>query len=65
MKTSETRLLTVPEVAARLNVSRATAYKWVYDGRLPAVRLGGRRAPLRVPADELEAWLFAEPSEAA
>jgi hypothetical protein len=34
---------------------------------LPAVRLrrGPKRAPLRIPEDELEAWLFANPEEPA
>jgi excisionase family DNA binding protein len=59
-ETSTTRLLTLAEVARRLTVSRATAYRMVYDGRLPAVRLGGRGAALRVDEAELERWLYAE-----
>lgn len=50
-------LLRVPEAAERLNVSRASVYRWIHEGRLPAVRLGHRGAPLRVPADELDDWL--------
>jgi excisionase family DNA binding protein len=57
---TSTRLLTLAEVARRLSVSRATVYRMVYDGRLPAVRLGGRGAPLRVDEAELERWLYAE-----
>jgi excisionase family DNA binding protein len=38
-------LLRIPEAAERLNVSRASIYRWIDEGRLPAVRLGGRGAP--------------------
>lgn len=33
-------LLTVPEVAARLRINRATVVRWIKDGTLPAVRVG-------------------------
>jgi excisionase family DNA binding protein len=36
------RLLTVPEVAARLRGSRYFVYDLVKSGKLPAVRLGGK-----------------------
>jgi excisionase family DNA binding protein len=48
-------LLTVPEVAAHLGVSRQHVYRLISEGRLPAVRLSERR--LRVPRPALEAWL--------
>lgn len=50
-------LLSIPEAAERLNVSRASVYRWIEEGRLPAVQLGGRGAPIRVLADELDQWL--------
>lgn len=50
-------LLRIPEAAERLNVSRASVYRWVVEGRLPAVQLGGRGAPLRISSVELEFWL--------
>jgi excisionase family DNA binding protein len=50
-------LLRIPEAAERLNVHRASVYRWVVDGRLPAVQLGGRGAPLRISSVELELWL--------
>ena len=50
-------LLRIPEAAERLNVSRASVYRWIGEGRLPAVQLGGRGAPIRIPAAELEGWL--------
>jgi excisionase family DNA binding protein len=61
------RLLTVPQVAARLGVSRVTIYRLIHENELPAVRLRGgpKRAPLRIPEDEFEAWLFADPEPPA
>jgi excisionase family DNA binding protein len=53
-------LLRITEAAERLNVSRASVYRWAHDGRLPAVQLGGPGSPLRIPADELDQWLFAD-----
>jgi excisionase family DNA binding protein len=35
----EVRFLTVREVAARLKVCRATVYRMIHEGRLPAVRV--------------------------
>ena len=61
--TRSPELLRIPEAAERLNVSRASVYRWITEGRLPAVRLGGRGAPLRIAEDELERWLFADPGE--
>jgi excisionase family DNA binding protein len=51
-------LLRIPEVAERLHVSRASVYRWIEEGRLPAVQLGGRGSPLRILEGELEAWLY-------
>jgi excisionase family DNA binding protein len=48
-------MLTPPEVAARLSVSRSTLYRLLEAGLLPgAVRVGGQ---WRVDTDELEHWL--------
>jgi excisionase family DNA binding protein len=55
--TSSPELLRIPEAAERLNISRASVYRWIEEGRLPAIQLGGRGAPLRIPAAELERWL--------
>lgn len=35
------RLLTIPEVAERLRVSRMSVYRRIEKGEVPAVRLGG------------------------
>jgi excisionase family DNA binding protein len=61
------RLLTVPQVAERLGVDRTTVYRLIHEKELPAVRLrrGPKRAPLRIPEDEFEAWLFADPEDEA
>jgi len=45
------RLLTIPEAASRLGISPKTAWSWVYDRKLPVVRLG---RCVRIPDDALE-----------
>ena len=35
-------LMSVPEAAKRLGISRASAYRWAQSGELPARRFGGR-----------------------
>ncbi len=62
--TRSRELLRIDEAAERLNVSRASVYRWINQGRLPAVQLGGPGAPVRVPADELDAWLHSPPEAA-
>jgi excisionase family DNA binding protein len=47
-------LLTVPETAAYLRISRNTAYEIVKRGELPSVRLG---RVIRVPRASLDAWI--------
>jgi excisionase family DNA binding protein len=49
--TDRPRVLTETEAATLLRVSRATAYRLVDDGVLPALRLRGR---LKVPLEALE-----------
>jgi excisionase family DNA binding protein len=52
-------LLTVPEVAAQLRVSRDTVYRKIQRGELPAVRLGPT-GTLRIDQTELELYLYGE-----
>ncbi len=52
------RLLTIPEVAEQLRLSKGTVYKLIRDGVVPAVQLGRSGASLRVKSDELERWLY-------
>lgn len=47
-------LLTVPETAKLLRISRNLAYELVARGELPAVRLG---RVIRIPRDALETWV--------
>jgi len=49
-----TRLLTVAEAAAELRLSRATTYRLIAAGKLPAHRIGGS---IRINADELHVLL--------
>lgn len=56
MNTSDT-LLTVPEVAARLRVSRPTIYRRIAEGSLRAVRVGREIGPLRVFESDVEGCL--------
>ena len=54
----EAQLLTVAEVARRLQQSERTVRDKIASGALPAIRIGtGPRAPIRVDLAELEAWL--------
>lgn len=48
-------LLTVKEVAERLRISPRTAYLWIEEGRLPAIRLAERVT--RVSEDAVEAFV--------
>ena len=55
---TQPRLLSPAEVAALLGVTRATVYRRINAGELPATRLG-EDGPLRVDAAALEDWLVA------
>jgi excisionase family DNA binding protein len=63
MSAVETRpaLLTVPEVAMLLRQSRASVYRKIANGTIPAVRLTDEHGPLRVPRAELVQWIYSEP----
>ena len=65
LQSDKDRLLSVEQVARRLGCSPATVRRRIYSGELPAVKLGsGPKAPVRVAADELERWLYADPERA-
>lgn len=49
--------LRVAQVAAQLNVHRATVYRAIESGALAAVRLGQGRGGLRVSTEALAAYL--------
>jgi len=46
--------LTVPEVAERLRMTAMTIYRWIEDGKLPAVQIGKH---YRIRASDLDAVL--------
>lgn len=51
------RLLTVRQVAAKLQVCEKTVRRAIREGRLQARRLGhGARRSVRVPEEALEGW---------
>ena len=54
---SEREWLTVNETAARIRLHPVSVRRMIREGRLPAVQLGGRGAPVRVSVRELEQWL--------
>jgi excisionase family DNA binding protein len=47
-------LLTVNQVAARLNISRSLVYDLVLSGELPSIKIQKAR---RIPVTELEAFI--------
>lgn len=47
-------LLTVPEVAQQLRVTTMTVYRWIDDGKLPAMQVGKH---YRIRAIDLDAML--------
>jgi excisionase family DNA binding protein len=53
------RLLTVEQVADRLQVHPETVRRWLRAGRLRGVRLGGSKLGYRVSEDELERFVDA------
>jgi excisionase family DNA binding protein len=60
------KLLTVGEVALRLRQAETTVRRKIAEGEIPAVKIGaGPRAPIRVPLEEFQAWLFASDSQSS
>ena len=53
-QTGERLLLTVEEVAGRLNIGRTLVWQLVWEGALPSLRLG---RCVRIPVRALEAWI--------
>ena len=57
-ESSPRHLLTVAEAAELLNVSTSTVRRRIWDGEIPAVRLGsGPQPPVRIAANQLEEFL--------
>ena len=55
-------MLSVPEVAAVLGISRAGAYELVRSNRFPALKIGSR---IVVPKEKFIEWIDEKTSEAA
>jgi excisionase family DNA binding protein len=51
------RLLSIAEVATKLGCSKASVYRRVRAGELPASRLGDGLTPFRISERELAGWL--------
>ncbi|MFD9486684.1 helix-turn-helix domain-containing protein [Streptomyces sp. NPDC059991] len=60
--TAEAELLTVPEVMARLKISRSTVYDLIRTRRLASITIGRAR---RIPAQALTALVHHQLAEAA
>ena len=58
---SEATVMTVPEAARLLRVSRNQAYEYCAQGLIPHLRLGGR---IIIPKSRFEAWLAGGDAEA-
>jgi len=55
--TVERRVLTVPEVAKQLGISRPTAYELANRADFPTIRLGGKSGRIVVPIEAFEQWI--------
>lgn len=49
--------LTTAEVAERLRVTEDTVRRWVRNGNLPVLNLGGSRAGYRIRESDLDAFI--------
>ena len=58
-----TLLMRGAEVAQELRISRALAYKWMAEGKLPVVRVAGSRS-IRVPRAALMRWIEQQTQQA-
>jgi excisionase family DNA binding protein len=47
-------LLDINEVAEYLGVSHWTVRRWIEQGRLPVVQIGGKSAPIRIRPESLQ-----------
>ncbi len=54
MVMTESRFLTIDEVAARLRVAPLTIRRWLQGGRIHGAQIGGPRGHWRIPESELE-----------
>lgn len=58
----EANLLSVKETAALLGVTEKTVRRLISAGIMPALQLGPPGRSIRIPEDQLRAWLESEPA---
>ncbi len=56
---TEERLLTVEQVAERIQVPEATVRRWLREGRLRGARFGGTKTGWRIRESELQRFIEA------
>ena len=56
-ETTDTKLLTVKDVAERLSVSTSLVYQLVESGKLPVHRIGNGRGAIRFSPQDIETYL--------
>jgi excisionase family DNA binding protein len=56
----ERRLLTIREVATRLNVSESTVRRLIDRDELPSLQLAGPGSAVRIDESEFDVWLYGE-----
>ncbi len=54
MNIDDSELMTIKEVADFLRISTISAYSWVRDGKLPAIRIGKQ---WMIRSKDLDDWL--------
>jgi excisionase family DNA binding protein len=47
------QMLTVDQAADRLQASKETIRRWLRDGKIKGVRIGGKRLGWRIPLSEI------------
>lgn len=55
---AEDRWLTVADVAGTLSVSDKTVRRWIKNGQLAALDLGGRKSGYRIRQSDLDAFIL-------
>jgi len=50
---NEGRLVSIREAARRLGISTISAYRWAESGKIPSMKLGGRRMVSSLALDRI------------
>ena len=62
---NDRELLSIPQTARRMRVSKSTLHKLIASKQIPVIEIGGSRRCLRVDPAALEEWLAAHTTGAA